>query len=189
MKLEEFDPEKYHRTLEITTRPMRENETQMWDYEFMTPHEYKMLLDNNEMFETVEYQFYPAQYGARYSEIKDDKWNVVVASIEGFLSSLNNLGDNATHVLVNILNDCQLDIAREGRDPKSEERLNLSVLKNIANSDNLSSNQKIYYADSTGETYFTYYEINLSDLKVYRNDRDTLLDNFGKLLSYAEGED
>jgi len=178
MNLEKFNPEKYHRVLEITTRPMRDGEKNMWDYEFLPQQEFKKLLENKEIFEAVKYQFAPSQYGARYTELSnnDYTWDVVVASIEGFMAAVNTLGTGSVHHLVNIINDVPPEVKREGRDPKAEENLNLAVISNL--------NGAMYAYDGT--TFFDYTEINLSDLMTYRNDKDMLLEKFDTILKESE---
>ena len=104
MNLEKFNPNVYKRTLELSTRPMREGEKNMCDYQFVSDAEFDSLRDS--CFEIVECQFAPYRYGALSEYLDDKKWNVIVASAEGFFSSVVNSGwtSDVKHVLVNIIN-------------------------------------------------------------------------------------
>ena len=173
MNLEEFDPEEYNRVVELSTREIRENEINGYDYKFVTDQEFNNLRSG--LFETVEYQFAPSKYGAEYSELEPYKWNVVVVSIEGFFSSVinNNEWDKDTkHVLVNILNDCDRDIEREGRSPELEEKFNKAAIMPFKGWNYLSINDHIV----------DYKELKLSELKEIRNDKDKLISKFDELL-------
>lgn len=167
-KLEEFNPKKYKRVVEITTRAKRDEEVEGVDYYFLSDKEYDEKLP--EMIESVKRQFLPARYGA-IIEDKDfddtDKWYILVVSIEGFLSLLNHKGFWSSEiVLVNILLDTDLDIKRENRNPLDEENLNLMVLENIEN--------------ATFEAEYRYVELPLSKLKTFRNDKEECLNYFNQ---------
>ena len=122
------------------------------------------------MFQSVEYQFLPyGQYGSYFSDLKNDKINVIVASIEGFLSGMENSNEDDESILVNIINDDILDIERENRNPQQEENINHAVLKNFLWEDNtIFINGK----------YCNYYELKLSELKTFRNDKEKLTSYF-----------
>lgn len=157
--LEKSSPTKFHRVLEITTRKIRDDETEGVDYKYVSDEEFDKIKDS--LFETVNYQFLPSRYGASYSECSQDRsvWNIVVASIEGFMTAMRNVKPSDTCVLVNILLDDILDVNRSGRDPKAEEKINLSVINSLMYENVISINGKNSF----------YYELPLSKLKSIRN--------------------
>lgn len=124
------------------------------------------------MFQTVINQFAPGKYGSLKSDNDPIKWNVIVASIEGFLSGVNNWKCYDIVTLVNILNDCELDVERENRSAKFEENVNLGVLNNLG----------LHIRDyiKLGETVVYYRELPLSELKTFRNDKEKLLQRFNE---------
>lgn len=154
--------------LECTTREKRPSEIDNDDYEFISNEEFDKLLVNNLLCETVLNQFPPGRYGARTAYLDKNKWNVVVASIEGFLSSVKYESSNTDSelVLINIINDVDLDINREGRNPQAEENINKSVLYQFKDSDitlNIFSKE------------VKYIELPLSKLKSVRDDSMKLI--------------
>lgn len=184
IKLEEYDPVKFYRSIEYSTRQIRSNEKNGFDYYFISVDEINKLSEKEELFEKVFYQF-PDKYGCNFSEIKDDKINVVIVSIEGFLSAakiLKNLYPSSESVLVNIINDCPLDIQREGRDPLQEERVNKSVIYNL--NDNLIHDGKTvsgYLNNPIWHENIYYTELPLSHLKEVRNNKELTLEYFNGL--------
>lgn len=170
-KLERFRPLEYHNVLESTTRKPREKEIDGVDYRFLTDEQYNK--EKGEYFQSVEYQFLPARYGASDKELQPDKANLIVACLEGFLSGMKRSKENDINVLVNIINDDVLDIQREGRDPKQEENVNLSVINQFKTTDGL---LKIF------DRYCDYVEIKLSFLKTIRNDEDKLVEYFNEIV-------
>lgn len=169
--LEDFFPYKFKRTLEFSTRAIRPGEVNMVDYEFIDDWEFKFLKDNDQLFEYVEYQFAPNKYGAKYSELDDEKWNVLVVSIEGLLQGMRNIGSGEA-VLINILIDEDLDINRESRAPKTEENYNMAIL----NSMKYGCNEIIFNGSKV-----QYEEIKYSKLKNIRNDRANLESYFKEI--------
>ena len=158
MNLEKNAPDTYHRVLEVSTRQIRENETQGVDYDFLTDEEYIKV--ESELFESVKHQFLPSKYGAKKEELATGKWNIVVASIEGFLSGLKNMQPGDTALLVNIIIDTDLDVEREGRSATTEQNYNKGVLTNLLDP----SGKQIVV---NGKCSF-YYELPLSKLKTIR---------------------
>lgn len=164
MNLENFYPNIFKRTLEVSTREIRENEIDGVDYKFLKNSEFEKLSQRGALFEKVEYQFYPAKYGAEYAELDENKWNVMVVSIEGFLSALKNIElSEDTAVLINILNDDTIEVNREGRDPGIEEKINISVLQQFLYDDEI-------VLENFGYHTCKYIELKLSELKLIRND-------------------
>jgi len=175
MNLDKWDNSKYKRIIQTTTRKKRTGEQEAVDYYYVDEDEFDFNRDK--AFEILEHQFSPVKYCACKDQLDNEKWNVVVVSIEGFLSALKNteFNDGDRLVLVNILNDTTLDVEREGRDPYAEEKINLGVLRNFANESltELNINNRI----------IQYKELNLSDLKTFRSDRDKTLSYFENLFS------
>lgn len=156
MNLEKDEPTMFHRVLEISTREIRDGEVQGYDYDFKTDAEYDAI-PNSQMFEKVEYQF-PCRYGAEFSQLSKDKWNVVVVCIEGLLNAMKNIKPGDTAILLNIILDTSCDVSREDRDPLMEQRMNLATIHNL-----LYNNQIVL----NGSKCF-YTEVMLSRLKKIR---------------------
>ena len=167
-RLEEFCPEKYKRTLELSTRTIRDGEINGDDYKFVSDSEFEKLLEKG-LFESVEHQFYPSRYGAEFEELDSEKWNIVIVCIEGFMSAIKHVRLYDKAVLINIISDTNLDISREGRNPQFEENINKAVLKNI-------------FADDPRVNNIKYVELFLSTLKNIRNSKDDLLAYFDDIL-------
>ena len=123
----------------------------------------------NKMFQRVEYQFSPNKYGSYITDNVDDKWNILIVSIEGFLSSVLHSDITDKQVLLNILIDdpAELSVLRNGREPNVEEKYNKSIINPflVSNTGLLFINQKL----------IKYNEILLPDLKKIRNDPTELI--------------
>ena len=154
---------------------MREGEVDGDDYRFISNDQF----DRNYLtfFETVEYQFRPNRYAGTAFDLDLDKNNVLVASIEGFLSAVKaDIYDfNDIFILVNIINDDELDIQREGRDTRQEENYNLGVLRNFIDG---KDTRYLYIFNK----YIRYVQLPLSELKTFRNDKTKLLEYFNNLI-------
>jgi ABC-type dipeptide/oligopeptide/nickel transport system ATPase component len=161
-----FDSNNFKRIIQYTTRDKRKNETQDVDYHFVAEEEYNDM--KKDMFETLEYQFLPGKYGALEKDLDPDKWNIVVVSLEGFLSCLRHFRSSKENnfVMINIILDRYPEAQREGRDPLIEQNNNLGVLYNMKNGN---------YIDFSGCQVY-YYEIALSSLIEIRNNQKLLLD-------------
>lgn len=186
-KLEQFAPEKFYRNIEYGTREKRPGEIDGFDYMFIDDDELLRLNSSNELFESVVYQF-PDMYGCNNSEIKEDRINVTIVCMEGFLSAARKLKrkyPEAECILVNILNDCELDIQREGRDPLQEERFNKAVIMNMPG--HFSENGDGTITGKFSNIYWVndirYHEMNLSKLKTIRNSPRECVEYFYELFS------
>lgn len=179
-KLDEADPSLYHRILEITTRPPREREIQGYDYDFKTDEEY--LEDRITYFERVEHQFYPYKYAAAIKELQEGPWNIVVASIEGFLTSVVNAGwdTSDSHVVINIINDVGRDVERWDRLPEVEEAFNIGVLSSFKC--NIPCNAPNAAWLDINDHLVKYISIRLSTLKEIRDNKEKLLEYFYNIL-------
>lgn len=171
--LESLKPDIYRRTRELSTRDIREGEIDGFDYKFVSKERFMEILNTDGMLEHTIYQFPPNYYGAEYTELHDDKWNVVIVCIEAFMSALENVREEDSAILVNILSDTDLDISRAGRDPKIEENVNRSVLYNLFKMREINSKVK-------------YFELGLSYLKKIRNEPDALLEYFETITSMVD---
>lgn len=126
------------------------------------------------MFESVAYQFLPGKYGA--IEVAPSKWNIIVVSIEGLLSSIISSKDtDKEQVLINILVDTPVEGQRDNRDPKAEENTNIGILRNF-----LKTNEKGEQFISINNSTVFYKELKLSALKTFRNNKDECLKYFNK---------
>lgn len=123
------------------------------------------------MFEKVLFQFPPYKYGAISDDLKNEKYNIVVVSIEGLLSACNytNYGDE--RILLNIINDDILDVQRENRNPQFEENFSKGVLEYFSVGNLSDENILIMNDDKT----VYYKEIKLSELKKVRDNPDELI--------------
>lgn len=166
--LEKNRPETFKRLVTYTTRPKREGEFDGIDYYFVDDKKFNRL--KNGMFQTVEKQFPPYKYGGLRKDLDPEKWNVVVVSLEGFLTGLRDLysvekGDEI--VLMNILIDDKLDVDREDRNPQSEEVMNLITLRNMKDRQSVTSPIRNDTITAGGRTA-DYVEVPFSSLKKYR---------------------
>ena len=71
----------YHEVITCTTRPMRENEQQGVDYNFISEQEMAQKIYNGEMVECVPFKDW--LYGTEFAAIRDDKINIGVWNPEG----------------------------------------------------------------------------------------------------------
>ena len=84
-------------------------------------------------------------------------------------------------VLVNIINDCELDIKRTGRDPLQEERFNRSVLLHMLDNISMDINTCCFtgvFNNPKWKENIKYHELCLSDLKKIRNSKKDCLEYF-----------
>lgn len=170
-KLELLYPNVCHRVVQLTTREKRVEETEGDDYFYITKDELYNLKNSGKLFETVENQFAPNVYGAEWRLLDNNKFNIVVVSIEGFLSAMKSVQGDDSAILINILVDDILDIEREDRNAKSEENINKGVLYQFLNEHR--NKIVIPYLNSK----CSYVEISLSELKEVR-DNENALRNF-----------
>ena len=81
------------------------------------------------MFQSVQYQYLPARYGGEYDQLSEEKWNIVVLSIEGFLSAIKSFDiEKDTAIIVNLHGNF---VSREGRNSDAEGNLNAAVLRHF----------------------------------------------------------
>lgn len=141
------NPNKFNKIIPSTTRDKRPEETDTIDYFFINDEKY----NESKFFEKVEYQFFPKKYGATENQLKKENniWNVIVVSIEGYLSAMKyfreNTINNTKFVLLNLISNTPF-IEREGRNSSSEEKINKAVLYNLKKDNNhLILNDTEYY--------------------------------------------
>lgn len=133
----------------------------------------------NKFHQSVQYQFLPYRYGSTWADLVDDKWNIVVVSIEGFISGMMNCNGWEDEILINIINDTELDVKRDGRDALAEERINKAILHPFAENSH-------WECIETNEIAIPYSEILLSDLKTFRDDKTKLLERINKIIEEAK---
>lgn len=119
-------PEKYKFIKGTTTRARRDNETDD-DYEFISEEEYLSLLEEKEFIGQSCFVMAPNKYGYRKSLLDENKTNILILSIEGFLNAVHDrtLNDN--------MNLCYIDsnepfVERPDRNFSMEDKFNKGVL-------------------------------------------------------------
>ena len=89
----------YKNIVSYTSRPMRENEIDLVDYQFISKEKFNEMIDNNEM---IEYRSYETNwygknetwfYGIRKFELDKNKNYVVVIDLTGAESIINYFGE------------------------------------------------------------------------------------------------
>ena len=107
-------------SVSVTTRPMRPGEVEGKDYYFLTDAEYDEHDQMGWLIGQVREELLPARYGTPLRDMHPDKTNVLVLSIEGFLDAMSKVRWEDRFNVVFIKN-VEPEVAREGRDQKSEE--------------------------------------------------------------------
>jgi len=182
--LRTFDNKKFNNIIEYSTRNKRENEVNGIDYNFISKEDFFNKHLNNSFCEEVNYQFSPGYYGALLSDIDDKKWNIIVVSVEGFISMMNHVNTEDSIILINIINDIPTDINRTGRDNTAEENVNLGVISALANGkQDLTENSTSFSMLNNKNRIVncTYIPLKLSGLKKIRNDKEQLLLYFNSI--------
>lgn len=183
-KLESADSAKYRNIVEYSTREKRKNEVNGEDYHFISESDFISLHKQKAFCEEVLFQFSPGVYGAKFEDLEDSKWNVLVVSIEGFLSAMKHIKSYDIACIVNIINDVPTDIDRDGRDKDAEENVNLGVISSLsANTGNLlddSARISVLNNDNKKVTC-KYVPLKLSELKKIRNKNKELLEYFNNI--------
>lgn len=89
----------YKNIVSYTSRPMRENEIDLVDYQFVSKEKFNEMINNNEM---IEYRSYETNwygksetwfYGIRKFELDKDKNYVVVIDLTGAENIINYFGE------------------------------------------------------------------------------------------------
>lgn len=178
--LEIWFPNEFTRTLEFTTREVRLDEVPGYDYDFISREKAQEAIKNNLVFERVQYQFGENTYGCMKSALDPNKWNVIVASIEGIFSGLKNSFEDDESVILNILVDDDIDVQREGRNYSFEQSYNLSVFRHIFVEE---PKREDFCFSTCGKV--KYIEIELSKLKEIRNDPEGFIEWFNAAYEQA----
>ena len=117
----ESDPFGYKNIVSYTSRPMRENEIDLVDYQFVSKEKFNELIDNNEM---IEYRNYETNwcgrgetwfYGIRKFNLDENKDYVVVIDLTGAESIINYFGEENCVVVY-------LDAPDKVREVRARER-------------------------------------------------------------------
>lgn len=157
--LEQLWPDVYHRVVQYTTREQRENETDGKDYHFITKTTFKQYMDDDKFTAKVLKQFPPSYYGTPIDDFDDKKMNVVVASLEGLVDGITEMGLRGSHVLwISDVNVAEAE--RTARDSNAEALYNEIVLSSMCT---LKEFKALHIVKITHE-----------DLKKIRNDKKLL---------------
>ena len=122
-KLQECDPLKYKWITQVTTRPPRSNEVEGREYNFLTDNDYDHYLNLGILTAKVKSEFAPYRYGTPIISLVQDKINIIVASIEGFLDALCLKEEHDTYNVI-FIKDVEPEIKREERNYHDEEKYN-----------------------------------------------------------------
>jgi guanylate kinase len=166
-KLQEYRPETYKWLTQTTTRPPRDNEEEGREYYFLSDEQYDEYDKNNKLIAQVKEEFAPFRYGTPVDDLVQDKTNIIVASIEGFLDGIDKIYSLLKRqeeildvVSVLFIKDVKPEVEREERNYTGEEKYNRIVLNKIRN---------IFEP-------FRIVEIDHNDLKKIRNNKELLLE-------------
>lgn len=102
------------------------------------------------------------KYGGLRRDLDSEKWNVVVASIEGLFSGISNSFAEDI-VILNIICDGRGFVSREGRNTEYEEKFNKSALYPFVD---FETHEFIINSDND----YKYYEISLKNLQNFSDD-------------------
>ena len=124
--LQENNPDRFKFIKGTTTRPRREDETDD-DYEFISEEQYDADLENKLFIGQSIHVMSPNKYGYRKTLLDDEKTNILIVSIEGFLNAVHERTLHDTMSLCYINSDKPF-VDRENRDFSAEDRFNKGVL-------------------------------------------------------------
>lgn len=156
--LARHQPEKYRWITQVTTREPRHNEVEGREYNFIGDVNYESLSEKGALIAQVRKEFRPHRYGTPIAYLEEDKVNIIVASIEGFLDALTKFSDE-DEVNVLFIRNVEPEVTREKRDFTFEDKYNQIVLEKV---------QQL-----TGN--FNICSVMHSILKTIRNDKEKLL--------------
>lgn len=100
--------------ISFTTRPMRMNEKNLVDYEFITPEDFKYKLSNNEIAEHVTYDVINEQgesdqwhYGLSMNQLTKSPYIITIVNPIGFktLENMEKFKDNIVSILIETTSD------------------------------------------------------------------------------------
>ena len=86
-----YKPDGIHRVVGITTRPMREGEENDKDYHFISPSDFYVLDQTNNLFGISNFRGW--LYGTSYDELKEDKINIGIFDPDRINDILENEKD------------------------------------------------------------------------------------------------
>lgn len=86
-----YKPNGIHRVVGITTRPMREGEENDKDYHFISPSDFYVLDQTNNLFGISNFRGW--LYGTSYDELKEDKINIGIFDPDRINDILENEKD------------------------------------------------------------------------------------------------
>jgi len=169
--LAEHFPKNFKKVTQCTSREMRSEEIQDKDYHFMTKQELESKFKTEDFIGCVRDQF-PNIYGTRLSECDDDKINILILSVEGFLDAILKIRkeemEEAYVTVLFIDNVKNPDIERKGRNASSEELYTRSILKALC------SHEHTFDAITVNYEEFKKYRDNLEDVLNILYDKSTV---------------
>jgi len=130
-KIEKYYPKKFKKIVQYTTRQIRPNETDGYDYHFTDHTKFESLDLHEHLTGVVKEEFNGDFYGSPYADMEEDKINILVLSAEGFLDALNKSKfDDIINVLY-IANVNEAEAKRDGRDFLQEQKYTSIIIHKI----------------------------------------------------------
>jgi len=125
-------PDKYKRLTQCTTREKRQNETEGVEYNFLTKGQFDKLNSENKLTTVVKREFGNTSYGTPIKDLDPKKVNIIIASIEGLLDSMNKINPEEDDIhVVFICNVSEPEAKRANRSFKEEEKYTRIVLEKL----------------------------------------------------------
>lgn len=101
-----YKPDGIHRVIGITTRPMREGEENGKDYHFISPSDFYVLDQTNNLFGISNFRGW--LYGTSYDELKEDKINIGIFDPD----RINDILENEKDIELKVANIIVMDKER-----------------------------------------------------------------------------
>lgn len=90
------------RLISVTTRPMRENEREGVDYNYITISEFENLKNNNKLLEYTEYRGWHYGLSIEQIDMNDDKDYIAVIEPTGYKQIKEKLGDKVVGIYITV---------------------------------------------------------------------------------------
>jgi guanylate kinase len=156
-KIESSLPLHFKKITQCTTRQPRKEEIEGIDYYFMSDKEYDKYDQMGWLIGQVREELLPARYGTPFKDMYQDKTNILVLSIEGFLDAMSKVRSEDDFSVV-FIKDVKPEVAREGRSQDAEERYISAIL---------------HWAFRFNQ--FRLIEISHDELKKFRDDKEGII--------------
>jgi guanylate kinase len=164
--IEEYASKKFKKAVQNTTREARPIEKPGKEYYFLNNEEYDTASESGEMIGQVREEFSPSRYGTNYTEFDQNKTNILVLSIEGFIDAFFKLNPR-DKVNVIFIKDVEPEVKRENRNNDAEEKYISLVLHSFERAQYNLSKSKMHR--------FNLVEIKHEKLKEIRDNKKELL--------------